>query len=119
MRSYIYSTWVWSKCVFALCPCPHDTPRYESAQHMVPPYFFPVDKRLETQFAQVQLVCTEDFPRVRGTPVALPALRESAEYICIIGATRGVLSALDAGRLLAIYANQTVHPARANAIMKG
>eukprot|EP00969_Alexandrium_andersonii_P028930 1262775-Alexandrium_andersonii.AAC.1 len=38
--------------------------------------------------------------------------------MCIIGTTRGVLSALDVGRLLAIYANQTVHPVQANAIMR-
>eukprot|EP00969_Alexandrium_andersonii_P019092 833956-Alexandrium_andersonii.AAC.1 len=50
--------------------------------------------------------------------MSLPALRESAEYIGIIGTTRGVLSALDVGRLLAFYANQTVHPVHANAIMK-
>eukprot|EP00969_Alexandrium_andersonii_P107100 4723847-Alexandrium_andersonii.AAC.1 len=64
---------------------------------MVSPYFFPFDKRLEAQFVQVELVCTEDLPRVRDAPMVLPALRESAEYICIIGTTRGVLSALDVG----------------------
>eukprot|EP00969_Alexandrium_andersonii_P024553 1071250-Alexandrium_andersonii.AAC.1 len=74
---------------------------------MTHPFFFPFDRRLESLFVQVELVCTEDLPQVRKAPMALPALRESAEYVCIIGTTRGVLSALDVGRLLAIYANQT------------
>eukprot|EP00969_Alexandrium_andersonii_P107924 4761578-Alexandrium_andersonii.AAC.1 len=51
--------------------------------------------------------------------MVLPALRASAEFVSIIGTTRGVLSALDPGRLLSIYANQTVHPVHANAITKG
>eukprot|EP00969_Alexandrium_andersonii_P162329 7174965-Alexandrium_andersonii.AAC.1 len=44
----------------------------------------------------------------------MPALSESAEYVTIIGTTHGVLSALDVGRMVQIYANQTIHPVRAN-----
>eukprot|EP00969_Alexandrium_andersonii_P325827 14396294-Alexandrium_andersonii.AAC.1 len=62
MNDYIYASWVWSKCVFALCPCPRNTPRYETAHHMTYPYPFPFDRRLEELSAQVELVCTEDLP---------------------------------------------------------
>eukprot|EP00969_Alexandrium_andersonii_P049831 2186449-Alexandrium_andersonii.AAC.1 len=86
---------------------------------MTRPWFFPFDERLERLFARVELVCAEELPSVRHAKVAMPALSEPAEYVTIIGTTWGVLSALDVGRMVQIYANQTIHPVHANGITRG
>eukprot|EP00969_Alexandrium_andersonii_P138601 6129592-Alexandrium_andersonii.AAC.1 len=52
---YIRAAWVWCTCLFALCPCPHNTPRYESGVHMTSPFFFPFERRLEEMFDGVGL----------------------------------------------------------------
>eukprot|EP00969_Alexandrium_andersonii_P052195 2291306-Alexandrium_andersonii.AAC.1 len=72
MEEYIKATWVWSKCLFALCPCPHNSPRYESGVHMVSPYFFPFETWLGEMFEGVGLVCTKRLPAQRSAPVAMP-----------------------------------------------
>eukprot|EP00969_Alexandrium_andersonii_P214950 9492500-Alexandrium_andersonii.AAC.1 len=82
-----------------MCPCPHDTPRYECVHGMTHAWFFPFDGRLEKLFSRAELVCDEELPSVRPTSVAMPALSESAEYVTIIGTNFGVMSAMDVGRM--------------------
>eukprot|EP00969_Alexandrium_andersonii_P326028 14405234-Alexandrium_andersonii.AAC.1 len=85
---------------------------------MVSPYFFPFEGRLEEMFEGVGLVRNEQPPVQRSTPVPMPALCESAEFLSIEGAKRGVMPALNPGKRLSIYADQAVHPRCANKLMK-
>eukprot|EP00969_Alexandrium_andersonii_P276196 12208458-Alexandrium_andersonii.AAC.1 len=48
----------------------------------------------------------------------MPALFESAEFLSIEGTKRGLMPALNPGKMLSIYADQDVHPRCANKVMK-